>query len=424
MHYLLVAIAFFIIFFGLINLFRMALFLVASDIYTLKKHFHSRKKLPHFTPFVSVVIPAHNEAVSIIKCLSSVLASDYPMRKLEVIVVNDGSTDKTQEVLEKYVNSRICLNVTLVTQKNLGKAHALNNGIKNYASGELIMCLDADSFLDSGALRTAVRYFNDKTIVGLASNVKIMPGRGLLNFIQRYEYLISYQMKRAQTVLNIEYIIGGIGSMFRKSYLEHISYYDTNTVTEDIDITMKLLHFGNKNIKLYYASDVIVYTQSALSVRDLIRQRFRWKWGRYQTFFKNTNLFFSPDYKHSKGLSWIYLPYALFSDATFFLEPFILGYILFIVIVYHDLFTLISVCLVTSIYTLMNILAEDTLTFFQKVKMAVFVPFMYVLFYLLSYVEYVALIKSITKLHLLKDSLSHNIATWKPIPRTGLGTQG
>ena len=305
----------------------MSLFLIGSDIYSFLHHLRYKNHTIKNYPKISVVIPAHNEAPSILHSVTSVLGNNYPLDKTEIIVVDDGSTDETLAIL---TSSGFTKNnyVTVVSQKRSGKAAALNNGMKNFSTGELVMCLDADSYLDKNALQNIVKYFENPQVAAIASNVKIERDKGVLNLIQRFEYIVCYRMKRAQTVFNIEYIIGGIGSVFRKEILDQVGYYDGNTVTEDIDLTMKLLKNGNKNTRVVYASDVIAYTQGVVSIKDLIRQRYRWKWGRCQTFLKNKSMFFTTDKRFTKPLTWIYLPYAIFSDLAFLLEPF-LSYIFF-----------------------------------------------------------------------------------------------
>jgi len=419
MTYLLSSTSVLIIFFGIVNLVRMTIFLIGSDIYILRKHL-ARNKKPKYYPTISVIVPAYNEVKSIVSSVSSVLNNSYPQEKVEIIVVNDGSTDKTEQVIKDFTLSRRAQNVTIVSQENKGKAHALNNAIKNFATGELIMCLDADSYLAKHALLRAITYFENKKIVAVASNVKIAKSEGILNLIQMFEYIICYQMKKAQTVYNIEYIIGGIGSMFRRNLLEEIGFYDTDTVTEDIDLTMKILRFGNKNVRFVYGSDVIAYTQSVFSLPDLIRQRHRWKWGRYQTFLKNKDMFFSKEEKHTKVFSWFYLPFALYCDLAFFFEPLILSYMLYLIIGYKDILTLILAVCVITFYMSMSILAEETVSLKDKIRLITLTPFMYFLFYLLSYVEYVALIKSFIKLKDLDKSLLLNISSWNPISRKGL----
>jgi biofilm PGA synthesis N-glycosyltransferase PgaC len=405
-----------------VNLIRLSFLLIGSDIYNLMLHRKLKKqqKLPDtFYPMISVIIPAYNEEKTIVHTVMSVLQNGYPQKKFEVIVVDDGSSDNTSQVVEKFKNINRIANLQIVTQDNMGKAEALNTGIKYFSKGELIMCLDADSFLAKGALKNAANHFQDPNIFAIASNVKIRKGKGLLNLLQRFEYILCYQMKRGQTIYNIEYIIGGIGSTFRKDYLSVIGYYDNNTVTEDIDLTMKMLQHGNKLIRVIYASDVVAYTQSVLSIQDLIKQRYRWKWGRYQTFWKNKYMFFSFDNKFTKALTWIYLPYALFADIAFFFEPLIIIYIFFLLIAYQDYFTLLSAFLVVSFYIMMNILAEDTIPFADKTVMFLLSPTMYFFFYILSFVEYMALIKSLLKIYTLKHSISQRGHVWEPVKREG-----
>lgn len=397
----------------------MSILLLGADLYGLKLHLR-KKAYSSFRPNLSIVIPAHNEEKSIIHAISSVLTNNYPQEKLQVIVINDGSTDKTLLKISLYKLKHKVKNLIIVSHdKPLGKAHALNNGIKNYATGELVMCLDADSYLGKNALRRAVRYFTDEKLVALASNIKIEKTKGLVNLVQIFEYVVAYQMKRAHSQFNIEYIIGGIGSMFRKSFLKKIKYYDTNTVTEDIDITMKILQYGNKNIKIAYAPDVISYTEGAHTIKDLMRQRYRWKWGRYQTFLKNKKMFFTKNKSFTKGLTWGYLPYALWSDAAFFFEPFLIISILVLAIFYKEPYIIISAILVMTFFLAMNIVREDTVSFKTKLILLLIAPTMYVFFFILSFVEYAALIKSWKNMPVLKKSLSGKHNTWIPIKRLG-----
>ena len=398
----------------------MAIFLIGSDMYLLIMHFRRPKSLMHF-PTIDVVIPAFNEQKSILRAIQSVIQNTYPQDKIQVVVVDDGSTDRTVEVVQQFVRHHHLKHVSLISQRNMGKAHALNNGMKQ-STADLVMCLDADSYLNSHALARAVPYFENTKVMALASNVKVARRGEILNLTQVFEYTISYHMKKALTAFNIEYIIGGVGSLFRRKFLEEIGYYDGNTVTEDIDLTMKILQRGNRTVRVVYGSDVIAYTQGALTVPDLIRQRHRWKWGRYQTFLKNRKMFFSKDKRHTKGLSWIYLPYALYSDIAFLFEPVVLLYLLYIIVYYRDITTLFSSVSVITFNMGMSILAEDTLSWKDKVLLILLSPLMYFLFYLLSYVEYMALIKSVVNMRKLKRSLRTDESPWTPITRVGFSS--
>ena len=202
--------------------------------------------------------------------------------------------------------------------------------------------------------------------------------------------------------------------------MEIVNYYDTNTVTEDIDITMKILQNGNKNNRVIYAADVIAYTESVLDIKGLIRQRFRWKWGRCQTFIKNKNLFFTKDKKTSKLLSFFYLPFAIFCDFSFFWEPFMVFYILFVSIYYKDPITLLSAFTVITLYIIVNIIAENTINPKEKLKLLAIAPSMYFYFYVLSFVEYIALIKALVNIKNLKTSIGKNICDWQHVKRPSI----
>lgn len=411
---------FLIIFVGALNLIRMGFFLIGNNFYDLKFSQKHGKKFKKNTPVFSVVIPAHNEQSTVLRAIESVFRSDYPKEKLRVIVVDDGSTDKTPKIVLRYKKLNRQLHLTLVSQPNLGKATALNNGIKNFVKGELVMCLDADSYLEKEAIGKAVSYFQDPTVCALAAKVKIIPDDTMLNLIQRFEYLICYQMKKAQTVFNIEYIIGGIGSTFRVSTLKNVDYYDTNTVTEDIDLTMKILNKGSKKFRAIYGADVVAHTESVLSVGGLIKQRYRWKWGRCQTFLKRKNMFFDPNSKHAWSLTCFYLPYAIFCDLLFLLEPVFILYIAQIVILYGDLITFFSALAVISAYLMVNVASEETLSTKEKILFCLISPTMYLFFYLLSYVEYLALIKTLLNLNKLKSSLGERYS-WEHVARANYG---
>lgn len=416
------AITYTIIFLGTINILRMSIFLIGSDIYNIQEHIRRRRNKSASYPFstFTVIVPAHNEEKTIISCVKSIVQCKYPHDKVQIIIVDDGSTDKTASIVEKYRKQNPVRNIQILKQTNQGKAHALNNGLRSSATGELVMCLDADSSLDPDALRETAKYFADEQVVALAANVKIRPMKTILNLTQRIEYLISYQFKRSLTFFNIEYIVGGIGSVFRHSTLEQVGYYDTDTVTEDIDLTMKLLKLGNKKHRVIYGPDVIAYTEGVLDISGLIRQRFRWKYGRAQTLFKNIKMFFSTSEDQNKLLTCLYLPFIVFSDLVFFLEPILFGYLVFVSIYYHNINTFIIAFSVMTTFITLNILAEDTIPFYQRLKIGLFAPFMYFLFYIINYVEYVALIKSAYNMGNIWRSAREGkqaICSWEPVDR-------
>lgn len=406
--------AWLIIVLGSINLIRLMVMMMGADMYDLKRAKLSAKR--RHKPFISVIIPAYNEELVIERTLDSLNANTYFNK--QVIVVNDGSKDATAALVNRWrrraANKGLKLN--LINQKNAGKAAAINNGMRK-AKGSLIMVLDADSVLAADALSEVPKYFIDKRVVMAAANVKIIDDGRWFSLLQKYEYLISYRLKKSLAHYNMEYIIGGVGSTFRASMVRRVGGYDTDTITEDIDYTLKVLQHGNKKYRLTYAPSVHAYTEGVMTFRELIKQRYRWKYGRMQTFLKNRSLFFNRHKKYDKRLTMWQLPYAIWAEIMFSFEPLMIAYVLSVILVFHDLTTMASVYAVTTIYIILNVLFDESETVRAKLKLLPLSLLQYPLFLLLTLVEYGALIKSAARLHQLKSGLGHG--TWEHVARSG-----
>jgi biofilm PGA synthesis N-glycosyltransferase PgaC len=394
---------------AVVNLLRMMLYMVGSDLFMIRRARSKNRALSH-RPSVSLVVPAHNEGAIIERTLAHLLRVDY--EPLQIIVADDGSTDDTLARIRAWKKTYDLDDViTVFTQPNGGKADALNNAIKAMATGELVMCLDGDSTLAPDAVTKSVAYFKDERVVATASNVNIMPNGTILGLVQRFEYMICHQMKKAQNAFNVEYIIGGIGSMFRRSTLDEVGLYDTNTMTEDIDLTMKIIaKGGNKKQRIEFAHDSIAYTNAVLTFPALVRQRYRWKYGRMQTFLKNYRMFFSMERKHTVGLSWFFLPYAIWQEVVYLIEPMVVTIIIGVAIYFHLPLTLVSAIAVISSYVIVNILGTEHLSVRDKLMMSALAPLMYVFLYVLSIVEYVALMQAIVRLPKLPSAVECSLA--------------
>lgn len=403
---------------SIVNLSRTATMLVGSDIYNITEMYkhHKNKNKRAYNPLISIIIPAYNEEAGVIRTLQSVLANSYP--KKQIIIVNDGSTDRTKGMLQAFRRKNKGA-FTLVNQPNSGKAHALNRAIKFWAKGQLVMVLDADSILQPDAIANMVAHFRNRQVIAAASNVKIISTKKILGVAQRLEYLISYRMKRTLSMLKMEYIVGGVGSTFRRNVLLKVGMYDTDTITEDIDLTVKLIrHFGNKKYRIHYAADSVAYTEHVLTFGALIRQRFRWKYGRFQTFIKNRQMFFNRSRQYTKWLTWYQLPYALVSEFALLLEPLLVGYILYVVLRYGDVTSMLWVYGIVTTYVLFIILGEGSETFFKKIRLSPALPLTYVLMYVLTVVEFAALLKSIGGSRaLIRQQQAKN--SWEHVERSG-----
>jgi poly-beta-1,6-N-acetyl-D-glucosamine synthase len=410
---------------GLFNLTRITVFIIGADVYRLRRlrrdAYYKQHPLVEL-PFITVVVPAYNEALTIQNCLDSLAAIEYPQNKMKVLLVNDGSKDDTAKIISQYLKTHDVPYMKLLNQDNSGKAHAINNGIDHAPKKtSVVVCLDSDCSIAANGLQKIAQYFDYYPhILALAAHVNIIPENSLLNLAQRFEYTISYQIKRALTTYNIEYIIGGIGSAFRYNDLLAVGKYDTNTMTEDIDLTLKLLKtYGNKERMIGYADDVMTYAEAVPNIKGLMTQRFRWKFGRMQAFYKHRILFFNRETKFNSLLTCFYLPLEVLFETFFLAEPFIIGWFLYLAIIYNDVTTLISALAYAVVYTSLSLLGEDMISKKARLKLMFLAPVNYVINYAIAWSEYSALIISLRKLPNIQSSFSDSTSKWTSPQRTG-----
>lgn len=415
---------------GIINFFRMSLFTLLTLAYDKVLSSRQLKKLApkkfsksgkrsyyRYNPLVSIIISAYNEEKVIQRTLTTLFSSTY--KNFEVIVVNDGSKDNTDAEVKEFIKNNPDKKIVYHSWENKGKAHALNYAMKELAHGKIYMCLDADSVLMKDALKNAINYFRNPRIKALATNVKILPERSIMGIIQQVEYLMGYHLKKALTVGNIEYIIGGVGSMFRASIVKKVGYYSTDTVTEDIDLTMKVVRLGNKKNLLTYAEDVVVFTEGTITAPALFKQRFRWKFGRFQTFWKNRDLFFNNDKKYTFFLTHIYLPFQLFSEFTFLFDPLFVLYILILAFKYWTISSYYGMFLFLMFYTVIAIATDKESSALERIRLLIFSPLSYAMFFIVSIVEYAGLIKCIIRRDEIFNASKYNRCGWTPVARIG-----
>jgi poly-beta-1,6-N-acetyl-D-glucosamine synthase len=403
-----------------INLVRIVLFFIAADSYDVALHKKKKNINKRYLPRLDVIIPAYNEESGIVQSVHSVRLNKYPHKR--ILVVNDGSKDRTLSKLRYYKRKYKATDLTIINQKNGGKAHAINNALENYARSPLVMVLDADSILADDALFNMVQYFRDRRVVAMASNCKVQASSFFLGLAQKYEYLFGYRMKKALTSLNTEYIIGGVGSTFRRRLLAACENYDTDTMTEDIDVTMKLIRLkGNVPYKIGFAADSIAHTESVLTFKSLIKQRFRWKYGRAQTFMKNKGLFLSRSSRHSRILSWYSLPYSLFGELMLLLEPLLITYVVVVSVASGDYWSLAFVYGLIWIYSIYNIVIDGSESRASKKKLLCYSPLVYPMMYTITLVEFLALLKCIGKIQsLLKKNQIKSTVSWNHVERAGI----
>jgi poly-beta-1,6-N-acetyl-D-glucosamine synthase len=395
------------------NMGRLSAYLIGSNLYRLR----APRPATGYTPSVTLIAPVHNESLVIERTLQSLMAIDYD--PLTIVIADDGSTDNTLAKVWAWKRHHDPGHrIKVFSQPNGGKANVLNHAIDRWANTELVMCLDGDSMIAPDAVAKSAAYFADPRVESTASNVQIMHERTLVGALQYYEYLVNHHMKKAQTAFNLEYIIGGIGSMFRRSTLSEVGLYDTNTMTEDIDLTLKLLEHRSDS-KLVFAADSLVYTEACPTWRSLIRQRMRWKYGRMQAFYKHRSLFFS---RERKWLGWFALPNILLQEVIGVFEPLSLLGVLGIGLWFGSPLTIVSAIVLMTFFNAANIAGNSQVAWRRRVRLAALAPAMYLGFYLVTAVEYVAALNLVRRFHKIPESVSEDQVTWRSPERSGVGS--
>jgi cellulose synthase/poly-beta-1,6-N-acetylglucosamine synthase-like glycosyltransferase len=206
-------------------------------------------------------------------------------------VIDDGSTDDTLELAVQWEGQRGPGNFRVITKPNGGKASALNAGIA-HSLHPLIMCMDADSYLDPRTLLKAARHFSDPAVGAVAGNVKVENRDRIITRLQALEYIEGLNMpRRAQGFVAAVNIVPGPVGLFRREALEEIGGYDTDTFAEDADLTLKMMAAG---WRVEYEDQAIAWSEAPVSWRDLTQQRYRWTRGILQALRKRKGLFLRP----------------------------------------------------------------------------------------------------------------------------------
>lgn len=324
------------------------------DLYKHHRQEQFKSILPsdYYVP-ISIIVPAYNEEITVVDTVRSLLTLEY--RAYEIIVVDDGSKDRTSEVLAKAFDMHLVhrpirrqvdcqreefiyetraqkVPLTLIRKKNGGKADTLNMGI-NAANFPYFICMDADSVLQYDSLRRIVQpVLADGNVVAVGGIVRIsndvelengrvkryrLP-RNILAFMQVLEYDRSFLASRILfDRFNGSLIISGAFGLFKKSTVIAVGGYDRKTLGEDMELVVKLHEYCTSNSIPYsirYASDAICWTQAPERLRDLCKQRRRWHLGLFQSMYKHRTMFSNHRFGAVSFVSYLYfLIYELLS---------------------------------------------------------------------------------------------------------------
>ena len=302
-----------VVFFTFVVIFRYISFIFFSIAKTIQKTINFSHKDSLFTPRVSIIVPAYNEEVTIATSIKSLVKQTY--KNLEIIIMDDGSKDNTYQIAKKFEGIFDGKTIRVFTKKNGGKSRALNYAIER-SSGELVMCVDADSKLERDAVELMVRYFKDPEISAVAGSVFVSNRVNTLTKLQALEYIEGLNMVRnAQAFLKLVNIIPGPIGMFRKSAIKEVGGYAHDTFAEDCDLTLKLIE---KEHKIDFEPDAVAHTEAPDELLNLLKQRYRWTRGILQAIqkhshnlwnFKNFNFSFVLWYMLFEAIFWPFIDF-------------------------------------------------------------------------------------------------------------------
>ncbi len=271
---------------------RMVGMAILASIQRKKEKKEMAAALPAATfPKVSIIVPAYNEEINAVRTVSNLLQQDYP--HLQIIFVDDGSKDSTFKIVSETFEG--VADVQVHTKPNGGKASALNYGI-NLANTEYVVCIDADTQLKTDAVTQLMKKFSDPKVGAVAGNVKVGNEVNMITRWQSIEYVTSQNFdRRAFDLLNCITVVPGAIGAFKKEAIITSGGFTTDTLAEDCDLTMRL-HRNNYLVR--NCNEAISYTEAPETMRQFMKQRFRWSFGVIQCFWKHRDAVFNPKYKN------------------------------------------------------------------------------------------------------------------------------
>ena len=259
--------------------------LIIIGICAIIDRFRKRKNYatPDYAPRVAVLIPAYNEEKVIVRTIRSVMMSNY--KNIRIIVIDDGSTDRTYEVAKAAYPKEIASGrLTVLTKPNAGKAEALNFALKHFDE-EIYVGIDADTVIAHDAIGRLVPLFANPKIGAVAGNAKVGNRVNLWTRWQALEYITSQNFeRRALDLFDVVPVVPGAIGAWRTAPVKASGGYHSNTVAEDADLTMSLLEQGYSVI---YEDQALAFTEAPVNADGLIRQRFRWSFGILQAVWKH-----------------------------------------------------------------------------------------------------------------------------------------
>ncbi|MER6676826.1 glycosyltransferase [Streptomyces sp. NPDC000983] len=262
---------------GFLVISRFVLMLVLSAAHARRVRRRGFSWGPPVTEPVSVLVPAYNEAKCIENTVRSLMASEHP---IEVLVIDDGSSDGTARIVEAMGLP----NVRVIRQLNAGKPAALNRGLAN-ARYDIVVMMDGDTVFEPATVRELVQPFGDPRVGAVAGNAKVGNRDSLIGAWQHIEYVMGFNLdRRMYDMLSCMPTIPGAVGAFRRQALERVGGMSEDTLAEDTDITMAMHRDG---WRVVYAENARAWTEAPETVQQLWSQRYRWSYGTMQAIWKH-----------------------------------------------------------------------------------------------------------------------------------------
>ncbi len=296
---------------AILGIARLLLIMVAARMQIRREQ--ARDRVAWRPDRISVLVPGYNEEKVICSTVSSILNSTVADR-MEIIVMDDGSTDGTYEIVKKTFADEP--RVKVFTKPNGGKSSALNEAITK-ASADIVVAIDADTIMLPDAIELLTRHFHDPALGAVAGNAVVGNRMNLITRMQALEYVTSQNLdRRALEVFNAISVVPGAIGAWRRSALIEAKGYGRDTLAEDADLTIDLERLGWKVI---YESRAQALTEAPQTLRAFLKQRFRWMFGTLQVAYKNLGRVGTLP----RAITWITIPNVLiFQFAFTLLAPF------------------------------------------------------------------------------------------------------
>ncbi len=251
-----------------------------------RRHYRKRNRRrfswgPTVTRPVTVIVPAYNEKECIANTLESLARSTHP---IEIIVVDDGSSDGTSEIARAAADSLGMTNVRVIRQENAGKPAALNNGVRS-AGHDIVVMMDGDTVFEPDTVRQLVQPFADPGVGAVAGNAKVGNRNTMIGAWQHIEYVMGFNLdRRMYDLLRCMPTIPGAIGAFRRDAVLQVGGMSEDTLAEDTDITIAMHREG---WRVVYQEHARAWTEAPGSLKQLWSQRYRWSYGTMQALWKH-----------------------------------------------------------------------------------------------------------------------------------------